>query len=434
MIAAIRPRFIFVFFLLASSSELIDSAPSSEFGCPLSDATYTDIKELQLHRAIFVDPGALLNRIERALCEVCHRKENNPVATVCQEYICSGKTGWDPKRANCYLATGNWDPNTCANVPFRYLAHSISAYALNGSVLDFTFECIHKTCWPVGINDTERSNDGIQTVAIIVSVPNSWFIQTAVELNMAINDLPAYVQNELKLTSDSSPPYPSIIQVFDELNVKKSVDFIRATTCRWPLQPVPGSEQDPIAGLPAPPPSSVSAILSAAADAADNIAVAGSEITPILYDMTVASSEVIVSAITTVFEVNTTSVEEYRQKQDVMWAKWEKEKRESELKEREELFNKMDTKRGFGLRRTRGLSQDELRTVLQDIGEYKDEADLKTLFRDMDADDNGHISFAEADAHEDKTTALSDVVPLTMQTSEAALGAVMTAVVLISPR
>jgi Ca2+-binding EF-hand superfamily protein len=285
----------------------------------------------------------------------------------------------------------------------------------------------------VGINDTERSNDGIP-VPIIVSVPNSWFIQTAVELNMAINDLPAYVQNELKLTSDSSPPYPSIIQVFDELNAKKSVDFIRATTCRWPLQPVPGSEQDPIAGLPAPPPSSVSAILSAAADAADNIAVASSEITPILYDMTVASSEVIVSAITTVFEVNTTSVEEYRQKQDVMWAKWEKEKRESELKEREELFNKMDTKRGFGLRRTRGLSQDELRTVLQDIGEYKDEADLKTLFRDMDADDNGHISFAEADAHEDKTTALSDVVPLTMQTSEAALGAVMTAVVLISPR
>jgi Ca2+-binding EF-hand superfamily protein len=295
----------------------------------------------------------------------------------------------------------------------------------------------------VGINDTERSNDGIP-VPIIVSVPNSWFIQTAVELNMAINDLPAYVQNELKLTSDSSPPYPSIIQVFDELNVKKSVDFIRATTCRWPLQSVPGcpcpAEQDAVAepppALPEPPPtpSSVSAILSAAADAADNIAVAGSEITPILYDMTVASSEVIVSAITTVFEVNTTSVEEYRQKQDVMWAKWEKKKREGELKEREELFNKMDTKRGFGLRRTRGLSQDELRTVLQDIGEYKDEADLKTLFRDMDADDNGHISFAEADAHEDKTTALSDVVPLTMQTSEAALGAVMTAVVLISPR
>ena len=432
MIAAIRPGFIFVFFLLASSLRQIESAPSSELGCLLSEAAHTTVRELQLHRAVFLDPGALLHRIERVLCEVCHRKENNPVATVCQEHICSGKTGWDPKKANCYLATGNWDPNTCANVPFRYLAHSISAYALTGSALDFTFECIHKTCWPVGINNTERLNDGIQTVPIIVSVPNAWFIQTAVELNMAINDLPAFVQKELKLTSDSSPPYPSTIQVFDELNAKNSVDFIRATACRWHLP----AEQDAVAEPPEPPPppSSVSVILSAAAAAADNIAVASSEVTPILYDMTVASSEVIASAITTVFEVNTTSVEEYRQKQDALWAKWEKKKRDGELKEREELFNKMDTKRGFGLRRTRGLSQDELRTVLQDIGEYKDEADLKTLFRDMDADDNGHISFAEADAHEDKTTALSDVVPLTMQTSEAAFGAVITAAVLISPR
>ena len=244
MIAAIRPRFIFVFLLLASSSEQVKSAPSSELGCPLSDASYTELKELQLHRALFLDPGALLNRIERALCEVCHRKENNPVATVCQEYICSGKTGWDPKRANCYFATGNWDSTTCANVPFRYLAHSISAYALNGSKLDFTFECIHKTCWPVGINNTERSNDGIQTVSIIVSVPNSWFIQTAVELNIAIIALPALVQKELKLTSDASQPYPSITQVFEDSAKLMKMDFIRATTCRWPLQPVPDSPTD----------------------------------------------------------------------------------------------------------------------------------------------------------------------------------------------
>ena len=35
------------------------------------------------------------------------------------------------------------------------------------------------------------------------------------------------------------------------------------------------------------------------------------------------------------------------------------------------------------------LSLDELRAVLKDLGEYTDEADLQTHFRDMDPDGNG---------------------------------------------
>jgi len=176
-----------------------------------------------LHRAVFLDPngfvkdGDLLNHIERELCEVCYQKEHNPVDTVCQEYLCSERNGSDPKRANCYVARGNWNNTSCADVPFRELVHSINAYALNGSEMNITFDCpIRNKKW--------------EFIVLNVSVTNWWFIQTAVELNFAIIALPASVRDALKLSSDSSPPYPSIIQVFDKVYAEKSLDFIRDTT------------------------------------------------------------------------------------------------------------------------------------------------------------------------------------------------------------
>jgi hypothetical protein len=199
--------------------------------CPNSEAAYTTLRELQLHRAVFLDPngfvkdGDLLNHIERELCEMCYQKENNAVATVCQEYLCSERTG----RGNCYIATGNWKHSSCADVPFRELAHSINAFALNGSEMNITFEN--------NLNFNHVKDVPEREILLLnVSVPNAWFIQTAVELNMAINDLPAFVRDELKLSIDESPPYPSITQVFDQLYDAKCMDFIRATTGRWPWQ------------------------------------------------------------------------------------------------------------------------------------------------------------------------------------------------------
>ena len=46
------------------------------------------------------------------------------------------------------------------------------------------------------------------------------------------------------------------------------------------------------------------------------------------------------------------------------------------------------------------LSLQELREVLRQQGDYEDEAALASLFGAMDADGDGTISFAEAEAHE----------------------------------
>ena len=101
---------IFLLFLVASALGALRLLKKSSFPlqCLNSEAAYTTLRELQLHRAVFLDPngfvkdGDLLNHIERELCEVCYQQETNPVVTVCQEYLCSERTGSDLKRANCY--------------------------------------------------------------------------------------------------------------------------------------------------------------------------------------------------------------------------------------------------------------------------------------------------------------------------------------------
>jgi len=77
----------------------------------------------------------------------------------------------------------------------------------------------------------------------------------------------------------------------------------------------------------------------------------------------------------------------------------EKRKREQVLQERRELFFFMDIDKSHA---SPGLSLRELRAVVKKHGDYKNEAALKTLFRAMDADGSGNISFEEADAYEDR--------------------------------
>ena len=67
----------------------------------------------------------------------------------------------------------------------------------------------------------------------------------------------------------------------------------------------------------------------------------------------------------------------------------------------QELFQEMDTD-GSGY-----LSQVELRHVLKEQGDYQDEDGLMTLFKNMDVDGDGGISFREADDYETKDAANS---------------------------
>jgi|NorSeaMetagenome_1021524.scaffolds.fasta_scaffold29549_1 Ca2+-binding EF-hand superfamily protein len=48
-----------------------------------------------------------------------------------------------------------------------------------------------------------------------------------------------------------------------------------------------------------------------------------------------------------------------------------------------------------------GLDIRELRVEMKEQGEYVDEESLRKLFRDIDSNQDGHISFDEADEHED---------------------------------
>ena len=103
---------------------------------------------------------------------------------------------------------------------------------------------------------------------------------------------------------------------------------------------------------------------------------------------------------------------------------WEKRKREQVLQERRELFFFMDIDKAHA---SPGLSLRELRDVVKKQGDYKNEAALKTLFRAMDSDGSGYISFEEADVYEDRasedqmhTTSLSPLLSTSRHCAAAA--------------
>ena len=89
--------------------------------------------------------------------------------------------------------------------------------------------------------------------------------------------------------------------------------------------------------------------------------------------------------------------------------------REEALTERRALLQKM----GFGAH----INLDELRTLLKDHGDYTNEDALNTLFKDMDADGDGDISFEEADEYEDRPSAFETTAASALGAASAAAAA-----------
>ena len=136
----------------------------------------------------------------------------------------------------------------CSNVPFRSLAHTITAYALNGSDMNLA--------WTV--NDPRNVNPSNPSgrIDFKISIPNWWLVSKAALLNWAINLLPAdilaalHVGDEwgvgLEYTRD-----PSIEEVFTKMYAAKRMEFINATSKSWPWTPPPPPPP------PTPPPAPV---------------------------------------------------------------------------------------------------------------------------------------------------------------------------------
>jgi hypothetical protein len=91
-----------------------------------------------------------------------------------------------------------------------------------------------------------------------IEVPNSWFVQTAVGMQWAINALPMDLWKALKLGDTmpgpegtqvpSAPPYPSITEAFSILMANKTLRYMEASMESWPW--VPPEPPPP----PTPPP------------------------------------------------------------------------------------------------------------------------------------------------------------------------------------
>ena len=151
----------------------------------------------------------------------------------------------------CYIATGNstqvGQAATCERTAFRQIAHTITAYALNGSNMHIVIPVLK-----IG-----PSAHDLRPQDLTITVPNSWFVQMTVMLHNAINALPPDVWHALKLGDTmpapgnpsehvpTVPPYPSIEQVFRTLLVNKTASYLQATASSWPWVPPP----------PPPPPT-----------------------------------------------------------------------------------------------------------------------------------------------------------------------------------
>ena len=90
---------------------------------------------------------------------------------------------------------------------------------------------------------------------IAALIRNSWFVQTVVGIQWAINALPMDLWKALKLGDTmpgpegtqvpSAPPYPSITEAFSILMANKTLRYIEASMESWPWVPPP----------PPPPPT-----------------------------------------------------------------------------------------------------------------------------------------------------------------------------------
>lgn len=116
---------------------------------------------------------------------------------------------------------------SCENVPFRDVAHAITAYALNQS--DMYLQ----------IRDPWNPKGQIEYV-----VPNAWFREAAVEMSLLINALPGSAWKAFKL-NNTAGWCPSFTETFDALIGDTTTLFIRETSESWPWAPPP----------PPPPPT-----------------------------------------------------------------------------------------------------------------------------------------------------------------------------------
>lgn len=193
--------------------------------CPKCDEIYAEIWELKLRWSDSVGDGRrIFVWMQDQMYWMCARGDLCVQANV-----------------GCYVVSGNstrysqeGQAVTCERMPFRHLAHVITSYAINGSDMH-----IEITGLPPGYG----------LLNLEISVPNSWFVQTALLLHQAINALPANAWHALKLGDNASepaaPPYPSIFEVFATLLTNKTNEYIQETAASWPYSPPP----------PPPPPT-----------------------------------------------------------------------------------------------------------------------------------------------------------------------------------
>jgi hypothetical protein len=190
----------------------------------------------------------VLSRMQSDMASMCYQQNQNQNQYADYQWCATVYSG-------CYVATGNstrLSPGqavTCERVPFRHLAHAITAYALNGSDMHIEITGSAPNPNPPFSPFPPSPPPPDRPVTLEVRVPNSWFVQTALDLHHAINALPTDAWHALKLgdnaTGPASPPYPSISEVFDTLLTIKARKYIEETAASWPWAPPP----------PPPPPT-----------------------------------------------------------------------------------------------------------------------------------------------------------------------------------
>ena len=140
---------------------------------------------------------------------------------------------------------------SCFDVPFRNLAHTITAYALNGSDMNLA--------WTVNDPNNVNPSNPSGRIDFKISIPNWWLVSKAALLNWAINLLPADILAALHVGDewDVDLEYtrdPSIKEVFTKMYAAKTMEFINATSKSWPWTPpppppCPGGSQKACIGL-----------------------------------------------------------------------------------------------------------------------------------------------------------------------------------------
>ena len=135
----------------------------------------------------------MLARMQLDIQSICAEQNQNQYYS---NYCTSNLIGCYVATANSTQFSQNGSAATCEKMPFREIAHTITSYALNGSNMHVEFSFSRQPPFPYNPPSVE--------VTLRIELPNSWFVQTAVALQYAINALPADLWQTLKL-GDTMP-------------------------------------------------------------------------------------------------------------------------------------------------------------------------------------------------------------------------------------